>query len=74
MKKKVIETSTGKQYIPLKNMFMKNGGFICGYLTILDFFYYENTFYGANMVKDSNFTLPPEVELLRLYKKFFEST
>lgn len=55
-------------------MFMKNRGFICGYLTILDFFYYDKTFYAATMLKNSSFTMPPEVELMRLYKKFFEST
>ena len=49
VKKRVVETATDKQLVPLKNMFMKNRGYICGYLTVLDFFYYDKTFYGANM-------------------------
>lgn len=31
-------------------MFEKTGKFLCGYLTILDFIYYEKCFYFVNML------------------------
>ena len=52
-------------------MFEKHGGYICGYLTILDFFYYETVFYGANIIGETLKELPVAFELAKKYKKFF---
>lgn len=33
-----------------EKMFQKTQGFLCGYLTVLDFIFYEKCFYHANML------------------------
>lgn len=63
--------SKDKQLIPLKKMFTKHEGYICGYLSILDFFYYEKTFYGVNVIEDNLQNMPIEFELAKKYQAFF---
>lgn len=72
LKKKIAVVATDKQMIPLRNMFQKHGGFICGYLTILDLLYYEKTFYAGNFIGNSIPNPPPTFQLVMKYKAFFE--
>ncbi len=51
-------------------MYEASSQYLLGYLTLLDFFFYEKVFYGTNMLqKDDKFA-----ELGIRYKKFFQST
>ena len=49
-------------------MYIKTAGFVFGYLTILDFIFYESCFYCVNMFSD----FPEEVAVPTLFKNFFE--
>lgn len=72
VRQRVIDIAGGKEVIPLKKMFSKHGGFMCGYLTVIDFHYYEKAFYATNM--NSDFATVPDLEIAKAYKMFFEST
>lgn len=37
-----------------EKMFMMTGNYLCGYLTILDFIFYEKCFYFVNMLTVNN--------------------
>lgn len=74
LKKKIAEVATEKQMIPLRKMYQKHGGFICGYLTILDLLYYEKTFYVSSFIGDSIPNVPSTIQLALKYKEFFEGT
>lgn len=50
VKKRIVEAAGGKQLVPLIKIFMNQNTFICGYLTVLDFYYYEKAFYGSNFI------------------------
>lgn len=50
---------------------MMTGNYLCGYLTILDFIFYEKCFYFVNMLTVNN---EPKGELTRQYVRFFEGT
>lgn len=51
-------------------MFSKTNSYVFGYLTVLDFFLYERSFYFANSIM-KNF---PELSKILEYGKFFETT
>lgn len=51
----------------VRAMYEASSQYLLGYLTLLDFFFYEKVFYGTNMLqKDDKFA-----ELGIRYKKFF---
>lgn len=52
-------------------MFLKTGQFLLGYMTILDFVYYDKSFYGTNFMKCPEI---PEINIAKKYLDFFEST
>lgn len=51
-------------------MFKNTGQYLCEYLTILDFVYYDKVFYGINIYGSEL----PEMKLSKAYLDFFEST
>lgn len=56
-----------KYYQACFKMYVKTANFVFGYLTILDFIFYESCFYCVNMFSD----FPEEVAVPTLYKNFF---
>lgn len=54
-----------------EKMFIKTGKFLCGYLTILDFIYYQKCFYYVNML---TVKFPPKGEISTQYVNFYEQT
>lgn len=54
-----------------EKMFLKSGQYLFGYLTILDFVFYENCFYFVNMLTVNN---KSKGEITKKYVSFFEST
>lgn len=37
-----------KDLDPIREMFRRTGQFLCGYMTVLDFIYYDKSFYACN--------------------------
>jgi len=54
-----------------KKMFESTGQYLCGYLTILDFIFYEQCFYYANMLTANKH---PSDHYRKRYVEFFENT
>lgn len=54
-----------------EKMFLKTGQYLFGYLTILDFIFYENCFYFVNMLTVKS---ESKGEIAKKYVGFFENT
>lgn len=52
-------------------MFQSTGQYLCGYLTILDFIFYEQCFYYANMRTAND---NPSGHIIKRYVEFFENS
>ena len=51
--KKMVEVDEStKLMISIKQMFLKSKQFLFGYLTVVDFFYYEKVFHSLNLMAD----------------------
>lgn len=49
LKQKIVQVAQDQKLVqPVRTMFKSTGQFLCGYLTILDFTYYDRVFYGVN--------------------------
>ncbi len=49
-------------------MFLRTGQFIFGYMTVLDFVYYDKSFYATNFNKEDK---NPEIKIAKKYLDFF---
>ena len=49
-------------------MFLRTGQFLLGYMTVLDFVYYDKSFYGTNFIKGDEI---PEIKIAKKYLDFF---